>query len=219
MAGRERLRSSEIQLIQRVIDAYVAVRRDQALVKVYADQVTVLDQERRETEQRFAVRDVTRTDVAQAQGRLAAAQSQLATIEANLAISRAQYLDAVGQNPGDLAPEPRAAPSPRPDLDTTIGVAEQNSPVLRTARFTELASRAQVTEAKAEFNPSVGLQITGQRLPSSTLLPSPQIEAVTSALTLTQPLFSGGLRVSALRQARGAERQATSWRRTTPSGP
>jgi outer membrane protein len=106
LAGREALRRVEISVLQSVIQAYVDVRRDQQRLAISQENVTVLQRQLEESNARFNVGELTRTDVAQTQARLAAAQATLASAQAQLAISRANYDAVVGQNPGELAPEP-----------------------------------------------------------------------------------------------------------------
>ena len=110
LAGRETLRRGEIDLLVRVVTAYVDVLRDEALLKVNQDTITVLEKEVADTLTKFSVREVTMTDVAQAKARLAQANVQLASARASLAVTRAQFIATVGQSPGDLAPPP---PLPR----------------------------------------------------------------------------------------------------------
>ena len=59
------------------VTAYMDVVRDQAIVRLRENNVTVLTRDLRATQDRFNVGEVTRTDVAQAQARRAAAVSAL----------------------------------------------------------------------------------------------------------------------------------------------
>ena len=77
-AGRETLRSVEQSvLLGEAVTAYMDVVRDQAIVRLRENNVTVLTRDLRATQDRFNVGEVTRTDVAQAQARRAAAVSAL----------------------------------------------------------------------------------------------------------------------------------------------
>ena len=94
-----------------VIQAYVDVRRDQEGVRIHAQNVDVLKKQLEESQARKEVGEITRTDVAQSESRLAAAQAQMSTAVAQLASSRANYAAVVGQNPGELASRSRRWPS------------------------------------------------------------------------------------------------------------
>ena len=54
------------------------------------------------TQDRFRVGEVTRTDVAQAESRLAAGRSSLLTAQSNYTTSRANYRQVIGVEPGNM---------------------------------------------------------------------------------------------------------------------
>ena len=200
-AGREALRTAEAQVLQTVVQAYTDVRRDQQIVAIRQNNVTVLSNQLEETRAKFEVGQITRTDVAQSQAQLAAARAALSTAQAQLQISRANYTAVVGQNPGELAPEP-----PVPGMPATVEQAfdtgEAENPALRQARLTEQSSRARIAEAKAANHPSVAVQATlgysGRVEPFNT---ADYGRAVTAGVSLNQPLFTGGLNASNIRAA------------------
>jgi outer membrane protein len=202
MAGRENLRRIEAQILSTVIQAYADVRRDQESLRIRAKNVEVLQRQLEESNARFDVGEITRTDVAQSQSRLAAAQAQYQSAVAQLAISRANYAAVVGQNPGELAPEPSLAFLLPGNVDDAFTVAEQNSPLLRAQEFTEKASRARVAAARAERMPSVSLRTTlgysGNAHPYDSDLWSRNVQ---TQATVTVPLFTGGLTSSRVRQS------------------
>ena len=85
LAGRETLRAAEETTLQNVVQVYVDVRRDQESVEIARENVELLQRQLDESRSRFAVGDITRTDVAQTQTRVAAARAQLANAQAQLA--------------------------------------------------------------------------------------------------------------------------------------
>ena len=109
-AGRETLRTTESSVLLEAVTAYMDVVRDQAIVRLRENNVTVLTRDLKATQDRFNVGEVTRTDVAQAQARRAAAVSALDLARANLKTSRATFERVVGHPPSDLV-EPRPADS------------------------------------------------------------------------------------------------------------
>src|SRR5947207_10991586 len=68
--------------------------------------VNVLEVTLRQTRDRFAAGEVTRTDVAQAESSLAAGRAQLAAAESNYLTSRANYRQVIG-----VDPPPRLSPA------------------------------------------------------------------------------------------------------------
>src|SRR3546814_4449387 len=82
------------------------VIRDSAIVALNQANVRALDVNLEATNDRFEVGDLTRTDIAQSESRLAVARSDLRTAEAQLISSRENYVRLVGDTPDDLAPPP-----------------------------------------------------------------------------------------------------------------
>jgi outer membrane protein len=204
LAGREGLREVEEQVLQNVITAYVNVRRDQESLAIAQDNTAVLHQQLAESEARFEVGEITRTDVAETQAQVAGAEAQLSTAQAQLAISRAGYAAVVGQNPVDLAPEPPLDKLLPASVDQAFDLAQRNNPQLRQADYTEQSSAAKVAAAKAQTRPTVALRgsagYTGGNIAKGTPFANYSHDISASAV-LTVPLFTGGTTSSQIRQA------------------
>ena len=210
MAGRETLRNSEQTILRQVITAYADVRRDQANVEIIEEDVRLLGLQVDEIRARFGVGEITRTDVAQTEARFAAAQAQLAASRAQLAADRAAYASVVGQDPGTLAPEPPLSKFLPDSLDKAYADAEENSPALRVAAFSERASAAKLAAAKAQTRPTVSLQFNyGYAGGSYTETyrghgDNPFVDYshdMSANAVATFPIFNGGLTSSQIRQA------------------
>ena len=204
LAGREQLRATEQGVLQSVIQAYADVRRDQESVAIAQDDAALLRRQREESQARFDVGEITRTDVAQTEGRLAASQAQLSAALAQLANSRAAYAAVVGQNPGDLAPEPSLARLLPATIDQAFAAAERNNPQIRAADYAEQASAARVAAAKAQTRPTVAVQASlgyiGGNLGVAT--PFANYSHDISATAVARfPIFTGGVTSSQIRQA------------------
>lgn len=199
-AGREQLRRAELDLLLRVVNAYMNVRRDEQLVQIGRDTVEVLTRSLADTEAKARVRVVTATDVSQSRARLAQAQTQLFALQEQLASSRAVFLGIVGRNPGSLEPPPKLDDLPLTP-DEAINAAEANSPQLLAAQYTEQASRARVGEAKAQGRPSVSARLDIAKSPFQPYDPEPYDKTRSATFTLSQPLFTSGQIRSGVRQA------------------
>ena len=208
MAGQQTVAQVEQSTIQNVIIAYAQVIRDQQRVQVARENVAVLQDQLRENRERYSrvgrgqgAGDVTLTDVGQADTRLAAAESDLASLEATLDTSRAQYLQIVGQNPGTLEPLPDLPGMPS-SIDEAFARAEASNPGLLTAKYNEQSSSANAASVRGELGPSVALQATGvyQNSPSQ-FQGRIGAKQVIATVTVTQPLFSSGALRSRVRQA------------------
>ena len=78
--------------------------RDGAILELNENNVQVLTEQLKQTRDRFNVGEVTRTDVAQAELRLAAGRSALLGAQSNFVTSQANYRRVIGVDPGKLAP-------------------------------------------------------------------------------------------------------------------
>ena len=155
LTGREALRTVEANIIQGVITAYVDVRRDQERLRISQENVAVLQRQFDEARARFEVGEITRTDVAQAEARLAASRASLASAQAQLAISRAAYAAIVGQNPGDLEAEPSLETFLPPAVEDAFDSAEQSNAQILGAEYAERASASRVAVARSSRLPTV----------------------------------------------------------------
>lgn len=202
LAGREQLRRTEATVMQAVVQAYADVRRDQEGLRIREENVRVLQRQLDESKARFDVGEITRTDVAQSEARLAAAQAQLSQAQAQLASSRATYAAVVGQNPGDLAPEPDLSALLPADVAQAYEAAEIDNPQIRQAEYAQQSSRSRLAAARAERMPN--LSLTGTVSSSGRAEPFERDDfgrGVTAGATLTVPLFTGGLTSSRVRAA------------------
>ncbi|MDP6953188.1 MAG: TolC family protein, partial [Alphaproteobacteria bacterium] len=102
-AARANLMAVEQQVLLETAIAYINVVRDQSVVGLSINNEQVLERQLQATRDRFEVGEVTRTDVAQAEARLADAAAERIRAEGNLEVSRADYQRSVGALPGELA--------------------------------------------------------------------------------------------------------------------
>src|SRR6185295_8956438 len=116
-SARESLRTTEQTVLLSAVTAYMNLIRDTAILDLQRRNVEVLQEQLRQARDRFNVGEVTRTDVAQAESRLAAGRSSVLTAESNYTTSRSTYRQVIGVDPGQLAPaapvdklSPRALP-------------------------------------------------------------------------------------------------------------
>src|SRR6186997_429699 len=103
-AARETLRVIEQTVLLDAAISYMNLLRDNAILDLQRRNVEVIQEQLRQTRDRFNVGEVTRTDVAQAESRVAAAQSQMLAAQANQTTSRAAYRRVIGVEAGRLNP-------------------------------------------------------------------------------------------------------------------
>ena len=206
-AGRETLRQAEGETLQNVITAYMDVRRDREALRIVRAEIDTLAADDREVSAKGALGQVTRTDVAQAEARWLAARAQLPIYQGRLQASSAEYLNVVGANPGELAPEPDLPGIP-PTLDAALDSGEADNPQLLAAIGTERAARAAAAEARSADKASLSARVdlaVGPVVPYDHRIYD---RSATAELTLNQPIFTGGLNASRVREAAARDERA-----------
>ena len=211
-AGRATLRGAEASTFTNVVAAYLNVIRDEAITSLNQQNVRVLEVNLRASRDRFQVGDLTRTDVAQSEARLALARAQLQQAEAQLIASRENYIQVVGTPPIALE-EPPALPNLPNSPTIAVSVALQNNPNLIAARRQADATRYDVGVARANRLPRVSIVAGPNYFNYLGSLPtgSPQANSGLSAsagVQLTLPLFQGGRPAAQVRQAQAQRSQA-----------
>ena len=198
-AEEARLLATEQSILLNTITAYSNVLRDQTLVDLGINNVSVITEQLRAARERFEVGEVTRTDVAQAEARLASAQSLLVSRRGALQNSREGYKRVVGVYPDELDPPP-----PIPDLpanfDEALAIAAADEPRLRAARLDRIAASSDVRASIGSLLPQVGL--TGRVAYTDTLdrdLVDDRTDATVGVL-VNIPIWSGGLNYSRIRE-------------------
>ena len=210
-AGRANLRATEASVFSQVVAAYMDVIRDQAIVSLNRANVGVLDVNLQATNDRFEVGDLTRTDIAQSQSRLALARSDLQTAEANLIRSRENYIALVGDVPDNLETPPPLPNLPQsPDLAVQVAVAD--NPDILAAKKTREAAVYDVKVARAAAKPTVSVFTQGgytNYLDTLGDRASSQINETASAgVQLNLPLYQGGRPAAQVRQSQAFESQS-----------
>ena len=210
-AGQNDLRATEASVFTQVVAAYMDVIRDSAVVGLTGSNVRVLEVNLRATTDRFEIGDLTRTDVAQSNSRLALARGDFRTAQANLIASRERYIQVVGKPPVDLQPPP-----PLPNLPGSVEEAEAialtDNPDLLAARERSKAAGYDIEVAGAGRLPRVNVFTNGAytdylgTLGGNIGVGVPQTATTAQAgVRATIPIFQGGRPAA---QERRAQAQA-----------
>jgi outer membrane protein len=204
LGARETLRSTEQGVLLNAATAYMNLLRDAAILELQRSNVNVLEVTLRQTRDRFAAGEVTRTDVAQAESSLASGRAQLASAESNYITSRANYRQVIGvEPPARLAP---AAPVDRfspPTIDGAVVRGRSENPSITAAMYNVDVALLQVKIAEGALYPvlqAVGNASKNYGAPNSLAI----LENVSASLAaqLTVPLYQGGAEYAAIRQSK-----------------
>ena len=202
LSARQGLRNAEQNLLLSAATAYLDVLRDEEAANIRRNNVRVLTRQKFAATDRFDVGEGTRTDIAQADARLAAAEIGLANADASLAVSRAAYVRFIGHAPANLTAPPQFILPP--SLNEAMNRARANNPQLIAARYNENAAQSAIQVAKSAGRPTLALNGTLQSSrKSSSNFPLSESVAVTAQLRI--PIYSGGLNQSRVRAAKLAK--------------
>jgi outer membrane protein len=213
-AGRAQLLSVEQQTLLNAVTAYMDVLRDQSVLELNNNQVQVLMRQLQASRDRFRVGEITRTDVAQSEARLAGARSAQITAEANLAGSRATYRQIIGDMPGTLEQPPALPPLPATLEEATMIGVEEN-PAIALADYNERAATSAVGREKGILLPTVGAfasiaRSEGNQISFQSGSPLP-VQTGTTIKTIglqaQWSLYSGGAEYAAIRRAKQVRSQ------------
>jgi TolC family type I secretion outer membrane protein len=190
----------EQQVLLQAATAYMDVVREQAVLELNLNNERVLTRQLDATRDRFQVGEVTRTDVAQSESRLAAAKAARVASEGTLANSRATYVRLVGQAPGALKPVDPIEGLPA-SVSEANALAGDKAFLVQAARFTELAARENVDVIFGEMLPLVTLNgsVADSR---ETQTSTGRQKTGTVSVTATVPLYEAGSVQARTRQAK-----------------
>jgi outer membrane protein len=200
-AARETLRLSEQTVLLAAATAYMNLIRDAAILSLQRSNVEVLQEQLRQTQDRFRIGEVTRTDVAQSESRLASGRSTMLTAESNYVTSKATYRQVIGVEPGTQAP---ASPVDRlspANLQTGIQAARAGHPSVTTAMFNVDTATFQVKIAESSLYPTLNLVGQAQKAYGTSAIQLETFNA-TVAGQLSIPVYDGGKEYSTIRAAK-----------------
>ena len=206
LSSRATLLIIEQSVLLAAATAFMDVVEAQAVLELNINNEDVLQRQLDATQDRFAVGELTRTDVSQAESRLAGAVADRIGAEGSLRTVRAEFERVIGMPPGLLlAPQPlQGLPT---SLDETVALAEQNDPAILQAVFAQRAAEDDIDVARSELYPTLSLEGSVSRsFEPSAGIDTTDVATVTAQLRV--PLYQSGAEYARIRQARELASQA-----------
>ena len=201
-SARATLVFTESTVLLNAATAYMNLLRDAAILDLQRRNVEVLQEQLRQTRDRFNVGEVTRTDVAQAESRLAAGRAQVLTAESNYITSRANYRQIIGVDPGKLAvasPVDRYSPK---TLAAAVEAGREFNPQVAAAMFGIDVALLQVKINEGALLPTLTGQINVQQAWETNTTTLLQQFSASATAQLTIPIYQGGQEYSLIRQSK-----------------
>lgn len=201
LATRQSLIGFEQEVLLEAVEAYVTLQQRQDTVALREANLRLITQELRAARDRFEVGEITRTDVAIADSRLAASQAELATAQGDYAVARETYKLKIGHYPKGLQRLPKM-PNTAKSLADAQAVATRTHPSIRKLQHQVAAAEAGIALAKANMGPTLtgNISATDARQKSS--------DSFSVGIRLNQTLYAGGKPSSLYRQSLASRDQA-----------
>src|ERR1700760_1728462 len=199
--AREALRVLEESVLLSAATIYMDYLRDAAIVEVQRSNTRVLEQTLKQTQDRFNVGEVTRTDVAQAEAQLAAGKTQQLTAEANLVTTRANFRRIIGNEPEQLAPGSPVDRFLPATLPAAVELSLTENPNVTAAMFGIDVNYLQVKVNEGALLPTVTVQAAVQQSYEQTQT-IPRAFGASAIAQLSVPIYQGGGEYSLIRQSK-----------------
>ncbi|MBL8836136.1 MAG: TolC family outer membrane protein [Alphaproteobacteria bacterium] len=205
LAARAQLDAIEQSVFTDVVTAYANVLTNQAVLELNQSNVQVLTRQFEAARDRFQVGEVTRTDVAQSESRLARARADVIQAQGNLDVARTNFFRVVGEQPARLSAI-RLPPNLPGTLDAAATTAATANPNVVAAQFNEVAAQDNVRLILGELLPAVSVQ--GQLTHGEDTQTRNVVRDTGQVVAqVTMPLYSSGSVESRVRQARQVANQ------------
>jgi outer membrane protein len=201
LGARETLRNNEQNVLFEGVQVYMNVLRDTAILDLQRNNVEVLEEQLRQTRDRFNVGEVTRTDVAQSEARLAASRSQASLAQANLKTSIARFRQVIGVEPKKLSPGRTIEKVLPKSLNASLPIALNEHPAIRAAIHGIDIAELQVRITEGELLPSLNVSASiSRRYEVQQAHDERTVGTVIGRLTI--PIYEGGEVYARTRQAK-----------------
>lgn len=198
--ARFNLQLVEQNVLLNTVSAYTAYITAQALLDVAENNYKLLEKQLELTDARFELGELTKTDVSQAEARLAAVSAEKISAKTTLISAKAAYWEVIGQEPENLVFPTEIPPTPK-SLEKALEIGKKFNPELRATVFAQKAAEENVDINIAKILPSANLVGSMRRDKNSGFL-NGNFDSDSVLLQLSIPIFQGGAEYADIRQAK-----------------
>jgi outer membrane protein len=202
LGARETMRNTEQNVLNDAATFYMNVLRDTATLDLDRNNVTVLQEQLRQTKDRFQVGEVTRTDVAQAEASLAQGQALVAQAVATLKTSIANFRRTIGVDPKRLEPARPAEKFLPRTLPEAFDIAMAEHPAIQAALHGVDSAALQVKISEGALYPTANLTAAINAIHDVNPIVRANETNMSVVGNITVPIYDGGLTYAATRQAK-----------------
>ena len=200
--ARETMRNTEQNILLNAATSYMNVLRDTAIVNLRKNNISVLEEQLRQTRDRFQVGEVTRTDVAQAEASLAQSRSDFFAAQSNLRASVAAFRQYVGIEPVSLSPAKSVEGLLPKQLKVAVDVSQVEHPAIGSALHNVDVAAYAVKVAEAALYPTVSVNGAVNRQLDSQGFTGQKLFTASVTGQLNVPIYQGGAEYATIRQAK-----------------
>ena len=149
--------STEQDVLFSAVEAYTGLLTDLAVLELAKQNEARLGRQLEATRDRFRVGEVTRTDVAQAEARLAGAVAERIAAKGTIQTSKATYRNIINQEPVSLSPPPVLQEIPGNEAEAQ-DLAEGINPNILAAEYNLAAAEEDIRVATSALLPRLDLE-------------------------------------------------------------
>jgi len=208
-SGEKRLLVTRESIAMEVARAYYGVLKVEREIEIKEADLKRAEERRRVAQARFNVGEVTKAVVLRAEAELAGIQAELTGAKRDLLVAQERLARLVGLPPGFKVVEPPQKVLPPGGVEDHIKTAiERRSDYLQSKAEVEIA-REGIQYARGGFMPTLKLDGVYAWRDQDPISPAFfNKESVFATLTLSFPLYEGGLRMAEVREAESKLRES-----------
>lgn len=203
------LLQTEQEVLLLTAEAYLNVMLNKRILELNNFQVDVLSKQLEASNARFDLGEITKTDVAQAEARIAASRAAAVAAKGNLITSKATFREIVGLDADNLSwPEGINFDAPD-DIEEALQQVLEDHPQVIAALKNVDAEKYQVKQSRSNYLPDITAEARIQRTEDAVSFQgNGAVDEVSLVVNAEFPLFRGGRTVGEIKQALAARREA-----------